>query len=520
LAAVIAAIIATLAPAQTIESALQELQQRLDYARGLLDETHVSETSAGIPSGEYWATQQTHDDLIAAINAAQAVLDNAADGHYLEVGGARVSKSVSYVCENYIDVTLSLDTNPGLWSFMTDLVFDETKLMPVSIDVHDLYGFQNLMPPLDGGRYPHRRIFLASTFGTGASHTIGLISTTRFKIADEISLPQIYIGHLNVNVYDTSVGPRKMREFYISANGETFSQHEFGTLSTMPAGRGRPGDIYNNRNMTVSNVDAIAQWFINYDPRNPYGLNLVAADANGDGRVDLQDCVHLGSWLLGFHNDMFAMNMEYRILVNADGNSSARLIQAQNAVNSVARGFREELRTNLIFQYRGTTPSLNIRPGCPFPGDNARCALPPPHPRPFPLPPICGDCHRGSDCHIRHHRSSHHFVDVSRSSNINTFRFVDFGLCYYFSENPFNPDDPNHIYVLGVGYVGDRDMLVTLGGDATLNRIVTAHEISHMLGVTHDKQCNRNQDCVMEGDGYNRWCENCIDEIIAHRNRR
>jgi hypothetical protein len=45
-----------------------------------LDETHVSETSAGVPSGEYWATQQTHDDLIAAINAAQAVLDQANDG--------------------------------------------------------------------------------------------------------------------------------------------------------------------------------------------------------------------------------------------------------------------------------------------------------------------------------------------------------------------------------------------------------------------------------------------------------
>ncbi|MCL2578103.1 MAG: S8 family serine peptidase [Defluviitaleaceae bacterium] len=61
--------------AQTIGEAVNELRQRINYARELLNDTHVSDTGVGIPIVEYWAARQDHDDLIAAIAAAQAVLD-------------------------------------------------------------------------------------------------------------------------------------------------------------------------------------------------------------------------------------------------------------------------------------------------------------------------------------------------------------------------------------------------------------------------------------------------------------
>jgi subtilisin family serine protease len=66
--------------AQTPEEAADELESSVICARELLNETHVSETGRDVPHGEYWATQEEHDALLAAIKYAEAVLAAARNG--------------------------------------------------------------------------------------------------------------------------------------------------------------------------------------------------------------------------------------------------------------------------------------------------------------------------------------------------------------------------------------------------------------------------------------------------------
>ena len=76
LAVIIAStVVMSFASVQTDTEAADQLQQLINEAWELLGNTHVAESAANVPVGEYGATQEAHTELINAITAAQRVLD-------------------------------------------------------------------------------------------------------------------------------------------------------------------------------------------------------------------------------------------------------------------------------------------------------------------------------------------------------------------------------------------------------------------------------------------------------------
>ena len=274
------------------------------------------------------------------------------------------------------------------------------------------------------------------------------------------------------------------------------------------------GDINRDGQVTSADATALAQYLLNPCREGDCNrINKRAADVNMDGVINVADVTHLARALVGHRVSVgppLPLTMNYRIIVNSEGDWSERISKARGYVNDVTPAFRNVLNTNLIFHSAFASSDLNMRNGCDFPGIGGICIPPPPHPRPFPRPPGCGDCQLGigSDCRTYpHHRSAWYFLDVLKASNINTFRFVGFRTCHIFGNH--------HGETHGLAYIGERDMIVSIARDLN-HQIATAHEISHILGA-HDGRCVTSQLCVMKGDIHDRWCINCVGDIAFHR---
>jgi hypothetical protein len=533
---IIALIIATqLVSAQTTGSVADDLRQLINEARELLRDTHVAESRAAVPVGEYGATHAAHTELENAIAAAQLMLDlyGVTPVSTLEVNGTRVSKSITQLPDGYIDVTLTLDENPGIYSFLADLIFDEAKLTPVSIE-HALcerqhcpdnpcagdfcfHDFSITLPPITGGRYENRRIFVA--IGTKISYDIGVIATTRFRVNEPIDhvLP-IAIGRLEVVGCDGSGG---IESFSVSTDSETLMQQgidvdalELSLFSTPMSGT-VIGDINRDGKIDLYDTTLLAryiQFFGVVDlPSFLQNFNTRAADVNMDGAVDLLDLILLVRWIAGHDVTLGPppLTMNYRILVNSDGDSAGRIRQAESLVNQVAPFFKQALNTTLILQQPGSTSQrLNMRGDCLGP---VICG---PDPRRPHLSLQCGNV-TGSNCQTVHHRSASYLVSVERDRH--TFKFVDYRICYYFDAFPGR--QPFHDEAPGLALRTNNlrgDLIVSLGGDNLERSLV--HEISHLLGAP-DHSCLPNQQCVMRYTDtiIDEWCDNCIDAIVSTR---
>ena len=265
-------------------------------------------------SGHFFSQEITHFNY--DIHGVQAVT---LGGNALEVAGTRVSKSVVTVPGgNYIDVTLSLDANPGIYSFLTDLVFDTTRLTPVSITLRDDLFLQNVgitQPPLDGGRYPNRRIFVALVGGGTTSTATGLISTTRFRVNGGVNQPlPIVIGRLELMTPDGSVG---MAGFSVYASNEMLGGYGIDTStpelspfliptkeSFLPCGATilsisefLPGDADGDGSVTLLDLTTILLYVAGHN----ISINRRNADVNADGVINLEDATLLARFLIG-HN--------------------------------------------------------------------------------------------------------------------------------------------------------------------------------------------------------------------------
>jgi hypothetical protein len=437
--------------------------------------------------------------------------------------------------DNHIDVTLSLDKNPGMWAFMTELVFDLEELTLVSIDGHDdLYDFVVSIPPLRVSRYPERRVF--PIMSAEVAHSTGLLATARFEVTDEINhlhdIP-ISIGYFFVSVYDPDT--EDMTKSYRIPPFED----DFGALSSSLVDRVTLGRI-NSDPITSASASFIARYVAG---RRNFQFNINAADINRDGVISLQDATLLLRQLMnedigiinGFNYSHIGVNMHYRILTNSAGGTETRR-QAEEIMDRPGAGdslgimrikgvediFRETFNVNLIRQSSEMTPELNMKSGCLASGTHAICILPRPNPNPPPANlPGCGTALNGSDCQRQHHRAAGHLVRVDSVRNINTFRFVNYTICDYGTNLT-----PNHrdVYGLALGggivlYPFQRDMVVSLALNEFLHRNTTAHEISHLLGAS-DGGCGPNmRSCVMSTNNANRsahlWCPNHATQILS-----
>ncbi|MCL2261584.1 MAG: S8 family serine peptidase, partial [Defluviitaleaceae bacterium] len=217
---------------------------------------------------------------------------------YLEIGGigARVSMSVSGDVWNggYADITIFLDSNPGMFGFVVDLLFDDTKLVPVSIFGGNLRDFQVVSSPVDGGIYHGRLKFLAH--GAELSNETGAIATARFRVIDDIywEIP-ISIESLDAVVDDGFGG---IIELSVSAHGEALPQQgiqAFEQASVVGLLGFRFGDANGDGRVTSADGTVIARYLVGHD----VAINRRGADVNADGVISDDDRNFLAGALVG-----------------------------------------------------------------------------------------------------------------------------------------------------------------------------------------------------------------------------
>ena len=392
----------------------EQLGLLIEQAQEILDNTDVSYVGgADIPATNYWVTQDKYMAFENAIADAQRVLNSYKKSN-LELNGTHVSKTISIVpgSENYIDVTLSLNTNSGVYSFLVDLVFDVTKLTPVSFtDESDFQDFEITLPPLDGGLYPNRRIFVCFIMD-GKSYETGLIATARFRVDGEIdhTLP-LALGQLDLLLLDENG-----KYIIISTLPSYDDEPEFDTFSSSSWNRYSGGDVNKSGQINLTDAKLLAGYLIGYKVGDDF--NFDTADANMDGRIDLTDLSYILRRISGI-SVFLGLQMNYRILVNNSG--GATISQAQNTMNAIAPGFRDVLRTNLVRgENSAVEPALRRQCSC----SGSVCG-----------PPNCEEAFNLFQCSTLHGRSAQSLVNVpfaSRSSSANTFRFVDYNLCHFY----------------------------------------------------------------------------------------
>ncbi|MCL2049693.1 MAG: dockerin type I domain-containing protein [Defluviitaleaceae bacterium] len=490
-----------------ITLALLSLQGRIDSAKELLRETLISTDGKDILSSQFWVTQQTYFSLANVVKSAQAMLSDYQlySENFLEIEGVRVSQKITRVSgsENLIDVTLSLDLNPGIGSLTADVLFDEDKLTPVLItDEGGLNEFTTTTSSREGGIYTNRRMFSIMRVDS-ISHETGVIGTVRFMVNDGIDqiLP-VALACFDVAIRDTLSAFDNTVEFAVLANNEVLElyglpvyENEIGAFSSSPNSRYLLGDITGNGTLTAEDARLLARYVAKHQGIVGYfGMNR--ADANRDGVINAADCTYVLRLVLG--EKPRYLNMEYRILSNTAGGQGT-LSQAEGIMNDVSRIFSDTFKVDLIREFSGMDTALNIRQGCSVHATRADV--------------ICdARCGAVSSCATSHHRSARWLLGVLSDStrNINTFRFVNYALCGF---------DSVHRSVGGSGNESGVDMIATLhGNNGSFHRVIVLHEISHMLGAVH---CNAvDTVCIMKGNATDTalaslWCARCEREIKA-----
>lgn len=116
-------------------------------------------------------------------------------------------------------------------------------------------------------------------------------------------------------------------------------------------------------------------------------------------------------------------------------------------------------------------------------------------------------CGTVANCTDLHHKSGAHFINELSRANRKVFRYVNYAICHYTSDN-------GHEGIYGLASADDKDIIVS-SMSYNIQRTVT-HELSHWIGA-RDKACSSSV-CVMYygGDTTNKWCTNCSQDINAY----
>ncbi|MCL1884834.1 MAG: protein phosphatase 1 regulatory subunit 42 [Defluviitaleaceae bacterium] len=234
----------------------------------------------------------------------------------MELQGTRISKYITTTspAEGYIDVTFSLETNPGIWSFWFNITFDNTLFTPVYFaEGHELDSFRVITPTVDRLTNSNQLSFQANS--TDVTNSVGLIATARFK-ANE----QIYDGS-GINFGDF---------FLVACNGfgdmETFSIININRMS--PYAMLRSGIAIPNRGIDIthdfecSNFLLFVRNLIGVHGRPIYQADMInfqecisAIDLSGLGLTSLAGIHHLGSimFMHVVYNELTEIDLSHSI---------------------------------------------------------------------------------------------------------------------------------------------------------------------------------------------------------------
>jgi hypothetical protein len=126
------------------------------------------------PVGEISAQELRFEELAPSLNEQT-----------VSVGAVQASLFATATGRNYVDVSLTLDEDPGIFAFAYHLDFDDSAWEAVSVTLAPNSSqrgiFMPTLPPLDGGSNSGRLTFLGFIDDWNDPDTTGTIATIRFR---------------------------------------------------------------------------------------------------------------------------------------------------------------------------------------------------------------------------------------------------------------------------------------------------------------------------------------------------
>ena len=174
-----------------------------------------------------------------------------------------------------VDVKLNIQNNPGITALSIDVAYSSDDLELISISNAAL--FQDAISTGNVSANPLR----ISWYATDSQNKVdnGTLAILRFRVRDNAICSRINISYNPENVFDNTL---QNQPFEIT-NGWVL------------VGDKKIGDAYSDNQISVRDVTSIQRQIVELEDLS--AEELVLADTNGDGEINIADATHLQMYL-------------------------------------------------------------------------------------------------------------------------------------------------------------------------------------------------------------------------------
>ena len=174
-----------------------------------------------------------------------------------------------------VDVKLNIQNNPGITALSIDVAYSSDDLELISINNAAL--FQDAISTGNVSANPLR----ISWYATDSQNKVdnGTLAILRFRVRDNAICSRINISYNPENVFDNTL---QNQPFEIT-NGWVL------------VGDKKIGDAYSDNQISVRDVTSIQRQIVELEDLS--AEELVLADTNGDGEINIADATHLQMYL-------------------------------------------------------------------------------------------------------------------------------------------------------------------------------------------------------------------------------
>ena len=174
-----------------------------------------------------------------------------------------------------VDVKLNIQNNPGITALSIDVAYSSDDLELISITNAAL--FQDAISTGNVSANPLR----ISWYATDSQNKVdnGTLAILRFRVRDNAICSRINISYNPENVFDNTL---QNQPFEIT-NGWVL------------VGDKKIGDAYSDNQISVRDVTSIQRQIVELEDLS--AEELVLADTNGDGEINIADATHLQMYL-------------------------------------------------------------------------------------------------------------------------------------------------------------------------------------------------------------------------------
>ena len=174
-----------------------------------------------------------------------------------------------------VDVKLNIQNNPGITALSIDVAYSSDDLELISINNAAL--FQDAISTGNVSANPLRISWYAADSQNKVDN--GTLAILRFRVRDNAICSRINISYNPENVFDNTL---QNQPFEIT-NGWVL------------VGDKKIGDAYSDNQISVRDVTSIQRQIVELEDLS--AEELVLADTNGDGEINIADATHLQMYL-------------------------------------------------------------------------------------------------------------------------------------------------------------------------------------------------------------------------------